>query len=97
MDFHTKPSISQCNSPTYCSGPGTALLHFTMLSNLSSRAGELRAHNTAQAARDPNSTTTAHDAEQVMAEESKKAGIAAFQFDPDASPEDKAAQARSVS
>lgn len=67
-----------------------------MLSNLSSRAGELKAQGAVQAAQDPNSKITAHDAERVMADESKKAGIAAFQFDPDASPEDKAAQARSV-
>ncbi len=67
-----------------------------MLSNLSSRVGELKAQGAAQAAQDPNNGVTAYDAEQVMADESKKAGIAAFQFDPDASPEDKAAQARSV-
>ncbi len=36
------------------------------------------------------------DAEQAITNESKKAGVAAFQFDPDASPEEKAAQARAV-
>lgn len=49
------------------------------------------------AAQDPNNRVTADDAERVMAEESKKAGIPAYRFDPDASPEEKAAQARSVS
>ena len=49
------------------------------------------------AAQDPNNRVTAEDAEGVMAEESKKAGIPAFRFDPNASPEEKAAQARSVS
>lgn len=49
------------------------------------------------AAQDPKSNVTAEDAEAVMTEESNKAGIPAFHFDPDASPEAKAAQARSVS
>ena len=48
------------------------------------------------AAQDPKNQVTAEDAEGVMTEESRKAGIPAFQFDPDASPADKAAQARSV-
>ena len=67
-----------------------------MMSNLSPRAGELKSQGAVQASQDPNSSATPQDAENIMAEESKKAGIAAFQFDPDASPEDKAAQARSV-
>ena len=49
------------------------------------------------AAQDSKSNVTAEDAEAVMADESNKAGIPAFQFDPDASPEAKAAQVRSVS
>lgn len=65
-----------------------------MMSNLSSRAGELKAQGAAQASRDGSATP--QEAERTMADESKKAGIAAFQFDPDASPEDKAAQTRSV-
>ena len=68
-----------------------------MMSNLTSRAGELKSQGAAEAARDPNSKVTAEDAEKLIAEESEKAGVAAFQFDPNASPEDKAAQARSVS
>ena len=67
-----------------------------MLSNLSSRAGELKSQGAVEASRDPNNAANPEDAEQVMVEESRKAGIAAFRFDPDASPEDKAAQARSV-
>ncbi|KAL8832693.1 MAG: hypothetical protein Q9191_000094 [Dirinaria sp. TL-2023a] len=66
-----------------------------MMSNLSSRAGELKTEGALQAAQDPNSDVSSQDAQQVMANESKKAGIAAFQFDPDATPEEKAAQARS--
>ncbi|KAL6714018.1 Tricalbin-2 [Lecanora helva] len=65
------------------------------MSNLHSRAGELKSEGATQAAQDPDSKVSAQDAENVMTAESKKAGVAAFQFDPDASPEDKAAQARS--
>ncbi|KAK4693255.1 hypothetical protein P7C71_g4110, partial [Lecanoromycetidae sp. Uapishka_2] len=65
-----------------------------MISHLNSRAGELKSQGATEAAQDPNSKVTAQDAEDVMANESKKAGIAAFQFDPNASPEAKAAQAR---
>lgn len=67
-----------------------------MLSNLHSRAGELKSQGAAEAARDPNSSVSAHDAEQTMHEESRKAGSSAFQFNADATPEEKAAQARSV-
>ena len=67
-----------------------------MMSHLNSRAGELKSQGVAEAAQDPESNVSAQDAENVMTAESKKAGVAAFQFDPDASPEEKAAQARSV-
>lgn len=46
---------------------------------------------------DPQSDVTAKDAEKVLIEETKKAGMPAYQFDPDASPEEKASQAQSVS
>lgn len=68
-----------------------------MMSQLSSRAGELKAQGAIEAAQDRNTKTSAQDAEDVMAAESKKAGIPALQFDPNASPEEKAAQARAVS
>jgi K+-transporting ATPase c subunit len=64
---------------------------------LSSVKGELKQHDAVEAARDPNSSVSAEDAEQVILDESKKAGSAALQFDPNASPEEKAAQAASVS
>lgn len=63
---------------------------------LSSYAGELKAQGVAEASRDPDSNVTARDAEKVMIEESRKAGAAALHFDPNASPEEKAAQARAV-
>lgn len=68
-----------------------------MLSHLSAHAPELRQQGAEEAARDPNSNVTSEDAEQFMVEQTKKAGVPAYQFDPYASPEEKAAQARSVS
>ena len=67
-----------------------------MLSNLNSRAGELKSQGAAQAAQDPNSSVSADDAEQTIHDESRKAGSAAFRFDAESTPEEKAAQARSV-
>ena len=63
---------------------------------LSSFKGELKSQGAAEAARDPNSNVTAEDAERVMMNESKKAGAATLQFDPNASPEEKRAQAAAV-
>ena len=65
--------------------------------SLSSSAAELKTQGVIEAAQDPNSSVTADDAQQKMVIESRKAGVAAFTFDPDASPEEKAAQARAVS
>jgi len=64
---------------------------------LSSFKGELKSLLAEDAARNPNSSFSTEDAERVIVEESKKAGAPAFQFDPNASPEEKAAQARAVS
>ena len=64
---------------------------------LSSFSSELKQQGAAEAARDPNSSVTAEDAERVLVEESKKAGATVHQFDPDATPEEKAAQAKAVS
>ena len=63
---------------------------------LRSHAAELKAQGVEEAARDPDSKVTAEDAEKVMADESKKAGVAAYRFDPNASPEEKAAAAAAV-
>ncbi|KAE8444609.1 hypothetical protein EG329_014440 [Mollisiaceae sp. DMI_Dod_QoI] len=60
----------------------------------SSQAGELKAQGVVEAAQDPKSSVTADDAQRKIVAESQKAGVAAFTFDPDASPEEKAAQAR---
>lgn len=64
---------------------------------LSSFTSETKQQGAAEAARDPDSSVTAEDAERVFVEESQKAGATALQFDPDATPEEKAAQAKAVS
>lgn len=66
------------------------------MSQFNSQVNELKSQGAAEAARDPNSTVSARDAEQTMINESLTAGGAAYQFDPNASPEEKAAQAQSV-
>ena len=65
--------------------------------SLNGSAAELKAQGVEESARDPNSSTTANDAQRKIVKESQKAGVAAFTFDPDATPEQKAAQARAVS
>jgi hypothetical protein len=65
--------------------------------SLNTSAAELKAQGVIEAAQDPNSSVTADDAQQKIVMESKKAGVPAFTFNPDASPEEKAAQARAVS
>lgn len=60
-------------------------------------AAELKQQGAFEAAADPNSTVSAADARVTAELESKKAGVGAFSFNPDASPEEKAAQARAVS
>ncbi|KAF1916650.1 hypothetical protein BDU57DRAFT_450010 [Ampelomyces quisqualis] len=59
-----------------------------------SRAHELRTEGALEAARDPNSSVSAEAAEKTAVDEARMGGSAAFQFDPDASPHEKRAQAR---
>jgi len=54
---------------------------------------EAKTQDAIAASQDPNNKTTAADAERVMLDESRRAGAQTFDFDPNASPEDKAAQA----
>ncbi|KAL1630040.1 Tricalbin-2 [Diplodia seriata] len=58
---------------------------------------ELKQQGAIEAAQDPNTNVSPEDAEQKMLDEGRKAGGAgaALAFNPDASPADKAAQARS--
>ena len=60
-------------------------------------AAEIKMQGAVEMANDPNSSTTSDDAQMKMVEESRKAGVAAFTFDPSAPTEEKAAQARAVS
>jgi len=62
----------------------------------SAHASELKQQGALEAAQDPNPSVTAEATEDTVLREAKAAGSAAFQFDPDASPEEKAAQLRSV-
>jgi hypothetical protein len=67
-----------------------------MLSSLQSHESELKTKGIVAAAQDPDTNVTAEDAKRVIANESRKAGIAAYSFDRDASPEEKAAAAAAV-
>jgi hypothetical protein len=52
---------------------------------------------TAQAAfQDPQSHVQPETVEKKLVDETRKAGLPAYQFDPDASPEEKAAEAEAV-
>lgn len=64
---------------------------------LSSFHHEAKSQAVEDLARDPESNVTARDAEKVIVDESKKAGAAALTFDANATPEQKAAQAKAVS
>ena len=61
-----------------------------------SHAGEWRQQASIEAARDDRSFVTASEAESKIVEEARRAGDQAFQFDPNASPAAKAAQAGAV-
>jgi hypothetical protein len=63
---------------------------------LSSFKNELKQQGAEEAAQDPKSSITAEDAQRVIVDESKKAGAVALTFDPDATPEEKARQAKAV-
>jgi hypothetical protein len=60
------------------------------------REHELKAEGVIEAAQDPNSSVTSDDAQKAMVDHARAAGAAAFTFNPDASPEEKAAQAQEV-
>jgi hypothetical protein len=64
--------------------------------SLSGRIGEIKQQGAVEAARNPNSTVTAEDAEHSVINEARKSGAPAFEFDPNATAEEKAAQVNSV-
>ncbi|RMD43016.1 hypothetical protein DV735_g2151, partial [Chaetothyriales sp. CBS 134920] len=57
---------------------------------------ELKQQAVVAAAQDPNSNVTSEDVQRAVLEESKKAGAVALSFDPNATPEEKAKQAKAV-
>jgi hypothetical protein len=64
---------------------------------LPSQASELKQQGALEAARDPDAPVSAEDAKKVVVAEAKKSGVAAAQFDPDATTEEKVAQLNAVS
>jgi hypothetical protein len=64
---------------------------------MASHEAELKAAGVEEAARDPNSNVNSDDVQKVIADESKKAGVPAFRFDPNATAEEKKAAAEAVS
>ena len=60
------------------------------------RAAELKAQGALEASRDPNSGVDARAAEETMMNQAKAGGAQAFEFDPDATPEQKKAQMQAV-
>jgi hypothetical protein len=59
-------------------------------------AGDLKQQGAIEAAQDPNSSVTSDDAQKKILEESKKAGVTSFTFDPNASAQEKKAQVKAV-
>lgn len=64
--------------------------------NIDAVKNELKQEVAIEAAQDPQSNVSAEDAQKVLVNESKKAGVPAYQFDPDAPPEQKRAQVKMV-
>lgn len=58
---------------------------------------ELKQQGAFEGSRDPINPVSAEDAERKALVQSRKAGVQAYVFNPDATAEQKAAQARSVS
>lgn len=67
-----------------------------MLQGTAGRAAELKSQAVLEASRDPNSTVDARQAEDEVMNQAKAAGAHAFEFDPNATPEQKAAQMKAV-
>ncbi|OOF90013.1 hypothetical protein ASPCADRAFT_212308 [Aspergillus carbonarius ITEM 5010] len=67
--------------------------------DVEAKKGELRQQGAIevaqQAAQDPQSNLHPEAVEKTLVEETRKAGVPAYQFDPNASPEEKAAAAKS--
>jgi len=75
---------------------GYSVATASMLEGTAGRASELKQQGALEAARDPSSSVTAEQAEKTVLHEAKAAGAPAFEFNPDASPEEKAQQVKEV-
>ncbi len=64
---------------------------------MASQAAELKAQGAIEAAQRSDKQAVADAAQRQIVEESKNAGVAAFTFNPDDSPEEKRRKARDVS
>jgi len=60
------------------------------------RASELKQQDDLAAARDPHNGISVEQAEHKVLAQARSSGAAAFQFDPNASAQEKAQQAKSV-
>jgi len=67
------------------------------MASTAAQEAELKTQGVIEAAQDPNSKVSSEDVEKKMLEESRKAGVPAFHFDPNASTEEKKAMLKDVS
>lgn len=81
---------------SYDCGNSRAPTPSAIVGDMSSEAAELKAQGAIEAAEKVDNRAVADAAQKELVEQSKNAGVAAFSFDPDASPEEKRAQARAV-
>ena len=61
-----------------------------MLEGTAGRDAELKQQGVIEAAQDPSTSIDGRQAEEALLQQSKASGAAAFSFDPNASPEEKA-------
>jgi len=64
---------------------------------LPSQISEIKQQAIIEKAQDPNSSVSSQAAKEVIVDEAKKAGSAAYQLDPNASPAQRQAQLDAVS
>jgi hypothetical protein len=67
-----------------------------MLEGTAGRASELKQQGALEAAQDPSNPVTVEQAEKTVLQEARAAGAPTFEFNPDASPEEKKAQLKAV-
>ena len=67
-----------------------------MTTTTSDFSAVLKAQGALEAAADPNSSVDVDSAEKAAMNQAKAAGAPTFEFDPDASPEEKKAQMQAV-